>query len=223
VSEEARLRVRKVAEILGVDLVSLDLDLLSLDQVKGNSPSRCYHCKRAMYELFLKWAKEEGAVVLDGTNFSDLAEDRPGLRALEELNVLSPLKVVKLTKDEIRRLSRHFRLSFWNQPSGTCLATRFHKGISLENSILRKVEEAEAYIKLLGFKVVRVRVDQPDLCRVELGKDEIKRALDPSIYEGIVRELKRIGFSRVSLDLEGYGNLNFQLVLLLTCFKNFSL
>ncbi|MCS7233907.1 MAG: ATP-dependent sacrificial sulfur transferase LarE [Synergistetes bacterium] len=203
-TEEARIRVRKHAELLGVKLVSLKLNLLSLSELSNNSALRCYYCKKAMYELFLDWAKDKNLIVLDGTNFSDLSEDRPGLKALEELKVVSPLKLAKLTKEEIRELSKYFKLPFWNQPPGTCLATRFYRGLAIDSKILRKVEEAEAYLKLLGFKVVRVRVDQPDICRVEFGKDEIKRALNPDLYVDLVKEFKRIGFNRVSVDLEGY-------------------
>lgn len=202
--EDVRIKVKRCADLLGLELVVLKLDLLEIKGVSENSSVRCYHCKKAMYELFLRWAKERTVVVLDGTNLSDLSEDRPGLKALEELGVLSPLKMAKLTKDEIRELSRYFKLSFWNQPSGTCLATRFYRGMTIEPELLRKVERAEAYLKLLGFKVVRVRIDRPDICRIEFGRDEIKRALDSSIYREIVEELKSIGFDRVSIDLEGY-------------------
>lgn len=203
-TEETRIRVKNHAKLLKIDLVILNLDLLSMEEVSYNSSLRCYHCKRAMYELFLSWAKNKGLTLLDGTNFSDLREDRPGLRALEELGVISPLRLAKLTKEEIRELSKYFKLPFWNQPAGTCLATRFYRGLKIEPEILRKVERVEAYLKLLGFKVVRVRVDQPDICRIELGKDEVKKALNSALYTDLVREIKRIGFNRVSIDLEGY-------------------
>lgn len=204
VTEEVRIRVKNVAELLGLELVTLKLDLLSISQVAQNDPKRCYYCKRAMYELFLNWAKDKDAVVLDGTNFSDLSEDRPGLVALEELRIVSPLKLAKLNKSEIRELSAFFKLPFSDQPSGTCLATRFHVGLPIDTDTLRKIERAEGFLKLLGFKVVRARVDQPGICRLELGKGEIRKALDQSIYEAILNELKSIGFNRVSIDLEGY-------------------
>ncbi len=203
ISEQSRLNAFRVARDLGIKLFKVDLDLLSVEEIKVNDRLRCYYCKKAMYTLSRNWAKKRGLVILDGTNFSDLSEDRPGLKALKELEIISPLKMAKLTKNEIRELARFFKLSFWNEPSSTCLATRVRTGIPIVPSILRRIERAEAYLKLIGFSVVRVRVDLPRFCRIEMGQEELKKALNSRLLSEIALELKRMGFEKVSLDLKG--------------------
>ncbi|MCD6362920.1 MAG: ATP-dependent sacrificial sulfur transferase LarE [Synergistetes bacterium] len=205
ISEQSRLNAFRIAQDLGIRLFKVDLDLLSIEELRGNGKLRCYHCKRAMYTLSRSWAERRGLIILDGTNFSDLSEDRPGLRALKELEIISPLKMAKFTKNEIRELARFFKLFFWNEPSSTCLATRVRTGIPIVPSILRRIERAEAYLKLIGFSVVRVRVDLPGFCRIEIGQEELKKALNSRLLSEIALELKKVGFKRVSLDLEGYG------------------
>ncbi len=203
ISEQSRLNAFRIAQNLGIKLFKVNLDLLSIEELRGNGKLRCYYCKKAMYTLSRSWAEKRGLVILDGTNFSDSSEDRPGLKALKELGIQSPLKIAKLTKGEIRELARFFKLPFWCDPSGTCLATRVRSGIPLDRFILKQIERAEAYLKLIGFNVVRVRVDLPEFCRIEIGQEELKKALNSRLLSEIDLELRRTGFKRVSLDLKG--------------------
>lgn len=160
-----------------------------------NTSERCYHCKRTMLKNIV--STYGNCLIFDGTNRDDLKASRPGLKANEEFGVISPLK--ELSKGEVRELARLLGLPNWNKPSNSCLATRIiGEDITLDK--LRMVEDAENFMLDLGFKMVRVRYERGN-ARIEVGKDEIDKAF--KLRETIVKELKRIGFKRVMLDLEG--------------------
>ena len=143
---------------LGAEPRVLQLDALSVPEVRANGPERCYFCKINIMSTIMAAAREDGfSLLLDGTNASDAADDRPGMRALGELGVLSPLRLCGLTKPEIRRLSREAGLFTWNKPAYACLATRVKTGESITEEKLRAVEESEAFLFSLGFSDFRVR------------------------------------------------------------------
>jgi uncharacterized protein len=152
--------------------------------------------------------------VVDGNNADDRGDYRPGRRAAREFGVLSPLDDVDLGKDEIRDLSRRAGLPTWDEPASACLSSRipYHTEVTAEK--LRIIERAEEALHWLGFRVCRVR-HHDDLARIEIGRDELARALEPEIREAIVRELKAAGYRHVTIDLQGYrtGSLNEGLLL----------
>ena len=175
-----------------------------------NSKKRCYYCKCAVFNMIKDYAaKNNVKYVLDGTNVSDLGDFRPGLKALEELQVVSPLKDSSLTKEEIRILSKRLNLNTYNKPSFACLASRIPYGDKITKEKLKLVEEAENYLQDLGFRQYRVRLHN-DIARIEVAKDEMNKFFDDEMMKNVHNKLKEIGFKYVTLDLNGYqmGSLN---------------
>lgn len=175
-----------------------------------NLPDRCYHCKHELFGRLTALARERGyAAVLDGNNADDRGDYRPGRTAARELDVKSPLDEVDLSKNEIRELSRRFGLPTWDQPASACLSSRIPYHSEVTGEKLRMIEGAEDALHALGFRVFRVR-HHGDLARVELGRDEMGKAVAPDVAAAIVRDLKSVGYRYVSLDLQGYrtGSLN---------------
>ena len=169
---------RRLCQQLGVDLTVLELDVLAVPHVGENGPDRCYHCKRALFGRLRDQALADGCTVLiDGTNASDDAGDRPGMRALGELSVRSPLRECGITKAEVRRLSREAGLFTWNKPAYACLATRVPTGESLREETLRKVEGSEDALFRLGFSDLRVRVFH-GAARLQLPGDQLLQGIE---------------------------------------------
>lgn len=190
---------RRLAAELGADLRVLELDALADEQVAANPPERCYYCKKRIFSAILKAAEEDGfSLLLDGTNASDDAGDRPGMRALRELSVRSPLRECGLTKADIRRLSRQAGLFTWNKPAYACLATRVPTGEIITAEKLQKTERAEQYLFSMGFTDFRVRL-MGDCARIQLPEDQISMLLDGRA--AVLEELKKY-YSAVLLDLE---------------------
>lgn len=161
---------------LGVPLHVLPLDVLAVPGVRENTPERCYFCKRAIFTAIGEAARGMGyPVVLDGTNASDDVSDRPGMRAVAELGVLSPLRLCGVTKTELRALSREAGLFTADKPAYACLATRVQTGLPLTEEILCRVEQAEAAVQALGFSDLRVRTDGVS-ARLELLPEQLARA-----------------------------------------------
>lgn len=190
---------RRLAAELGAELRVLEVDILSVPQAAANPADRCYHCKRAIFSAIAAQAEADGfPLLLDGTNASDDAADRPGMRALRELSVRSPLRECGLTKEDVRRLSREAGLFTWNKPAYACLATRVPTGEAITPEKLRRTEAAEGYLTALGFSDLRVRL--LDGCaRVQLPASQLPRFLEQR--EEILKELKR-HYSGVLLDME---------------------
>lgn len=148
----------RLCATLGVEPVVLTLDALASEQVRRNGPDRCYHCKTNIMSTILRAAAADGfSLLLDGTNASDDAGDRPGMRALAELKIQSPLRLCALTKPEIRALSREAGLFTWDKPAYACLATRVRTGESISEERLQAIEAAEEYLFSLGYTDFRVR------------------------------------------------------------------
>lgn len=189
----------QLADQLHAQLQVLELDVLASDAVAANPHDRCYHCKRLIFETIAKAAKKDGfSLLLDGTNASDAEDDRPGMRALRELHVCSPLRLCGLRKEEIRRLSKKAGLFTWNKPAYACLATRIPAGEQLTKEKLSAVETAEQYLASLGFTDFRVRT--PDgIAKLQVPAAQMEQVL--LHREEIVRELKK-QYTSVLLDLE---------------------
>ena len=185
---------------MGVELTVLPVDVLCDSAVTANPPDRCYHCKKHILTAIRERAAADGyTVLLDGTNASDDAGDRPGMRALQEFGVLSPLLLCSLTKDEIRRRSRELGLPTWDKPAYACLATRVPTGTEITKELLARVEGAETALLGLGYRDFRVRVFH-DAARLQLPKAELARAAGEA---EALRSALAPWFQTVLLDLEG--------------------
>ena len=209
--EELESATRTAREIGAQHLLLHSEELENRDYV-ANSPDRCYHCKLLRFDGLLQLAREKGfAHVVDGGNLGDLGDHRPGMRAALELGVRSPLMEARLTKADIRALSRSLGLPTWDQPSNACLASRIPYGTPITRERLQQIEEAERYLHGLGISQLRVRL-HGDIARIEVEADSL-----PVLFENraeIVERLRGLGFSYVTTDLEGYrtGSLNETLV-----------
>ena len=205
---EAGRRARRVAEYLNVLLEVIEYDDLSQPEFRENGPLRCYYCKRARFSMAKEIAARKGfAALLEGTNAADGSDYRPGERAVRELGVASPLKEAGLDKNEVRELAREFGIPVWDAPSAPCLATRFPYRQVLTQEDIQRVRQAEDLLQELGCRQLRVRVHQK-IARIEVEADEMKRVC--SQRETICRELRRLGFEFVTLDLDGFrsGSMN---------------
>lgn len=193
---------RRLAGQLEADLRILEADVLASEAVAANPPDRCYHCKKILFETIVGAAREDGyETLLDGTNASDEEGDRPGMRALRELSVRSPLRECGLTKEKIRDLSKEAGLFTWNKPAYACLATRIPAGEPITEKKLATTEAAENYLFSLGFRDFRVRLFG-EAARLQFPKEQMEKALEKR--EEIVKELKRY-YQAVLLDLEARG------------------
>ena len=192
----------------GIRQIVVDSEELAISGFRQNPPNRCYLCKKELFAKILEIARAEGlSAVAEGSNMDDLGDYRPGLQAVRELGIRSPLREVGLTKDEIRELSRRMGLPTWNKPSFACLASRFPYREEITMDRLTRVERAEQYLLDLGFGQVRVR-SHGDLARIELCAADIPKAVEQR--EKIHAALKGFGFAYVALDLLGYrtGSMN---------------
>lgn len=187
---------------LGVPLTVLELDVLKNEAVTANPPDRCYHCKTALFGALSAQALADGyTLLLDGTNASDDAGDRPGMRALKELHVCSPLRECGLTKAEIRRLSREAGLFTWDKPAYACLATRIPSGDAITAEKLLATERAEAFLFSLGLTDFRVR-NYRGAARLQFPEAQLNAVL--AHRAEILQELKK-DYPAVLLDLEVRG------------------
>lgn len=193
---------RKVAEELGAIFKVIRIDELEEAGIKENPVDRCYLCKKYIFQTILKEADRlEIHKVLEGTNEDDLHVYRPGIRAIRELGIISPLADAGFTKTEVRRLAEEYGISVSKKPSTPCLATRFPYGTRLSYEEMRKVEQGEAYLKSLGLYNVRVRVHEA-IARIEVDQDEMPLIMKQK--GEIIRHLKELGYVYITLDLEGF-------------------
>ncbi len=189
---------RQVAGQCGLPLTVLEVDVLQNETVAANPPDRCYYCKRSIFSVILDRARQDGCpLVIDGTNASDDAGDRPGMRALRELEVRSPLRECGLTKAAVRQLSREAGLPTWDKPAYACLATRVPSGTALTAELLQSVEAAETALAELGFRDFRVRarhgmalvqVTEAQWSLAAARRDEIQKRLRP-LFESAALDL----------------------------------
>lgn len=190
----------RLARDLGTEVTVVEYDVLQNGTVAQNPENRCYYCKTALFRLLRRRSQADGyAILLDGTNASDDAGDRPGMRALREQGVLSPLRLCGLTKDEIRQRSREAGLFTWDKPAYACLATRIPAGTAIDRDTLCRVEAAEAALMDLGYSDLRVRVFH-GAARIQLPRAQFPG--DPAAAETLRRAVAPY-FDPVLLDLKG--------------------
>lgn len=188
-----------LARELGVAMTTLELDVLADSIITANQKNRCYYCKKKIFTAILEQAKQDGfPLVIDGTNASDDCADRPGMQALLELGIRSPLRECELSKQDIRRLSKEAKLFTHDKPAYACLATRVPTGTEITSDLLSKTERSEAFLKALGFADFRIR-HLGSGAKLEIRQEQLPLLLDRR--ESIVAELKK-DYTSVLLDLE---------------------
>jgi len=194
----------KWASGIGARILTVRLDPLSLPEVSGNDPSRCYQCKKLLFSRLQEMARERGIPwVLDGTNAGDSYEARPGMKALAELGIRSPLREAGLTKEMVREALKEGGLSVWNKASSTCLATRFPVGTRIGREDILRAARGEAILRERGLVGFRLRV-HGDVVRIEVPPEKIKLLVEDDSRAAIVSDLKGLGYRFITLDMEGY-------------------
>ena len=201
---------RTFAEKTGVRHFIIHSEELDIPGFAENPVNRCYHCKNELFHKIMETAQAQGIhFIAEGSNADDLNDYRPGLKAVSELGIKSPLREAGLTKAEIRKLSKEMGLPTWDKQAFACLASRFPYGERITKENLGMVDNAEQFLLDMGFRQVRVR-HHGDLARIEVGQDERARLLQQDLAEKVYAAFKKIGFTYVSLDLMGYrtGSMN---------------
>lgn len=199
-----------LANKLGLSLMTLDLDPLGSEDVACNSPERCYHCKKAIFQKLVDLAAERGLnTVVDGSNVDDDSDYRPGHKALEELGIRSPLKELGIDKARVRSISKELALPTWQKPARACLASRVPYGTRLDEKTLRRIDAAEEVVRDAGFDHCRVR-DHGDVARIEIMASGMRFIMTGTVRQKLVDGLKAVGYKYVTLDLAGYrtGSMN---------------
>jgi uncharacterized protein len=198
------------AKMLGVRHKVIETNELDDTCFTSNTPERCYYCKRELFSKLFQLANPlDLNYVIDGSNYDDLNDFRPGMKAASELGVKSPLKDAMLTKEEIRTLSKKMSLPTWDKPSSPCLSSRFPYGTEITKEKLLRVKLAEQFLAKFGMKQLRVR-EHGEIARIEILKPDMGIFLREGISKKIVAKFKALGYSYITLDIEGYrtGSMN---------------
>ena len=201
------------AKDIGAAVKEVTVDEVADPHYSANKADRCFHCKSHLYQLFIDIAGEQNfEKVICGCNFDDKDDFRPGNRAAEVFNVGCPLMEAKLTKEDIRQLSREFNLATAEVPASPCLASRISYGLQITEERLKQVEEAEDFLRTLGFVEFRVRHHE-NIARIEVNPEDFERVAKEPNRSKIIEKLKSLGFKYVTIDLQGFrsGSLNEQL------------
>jgi uncharacterized protein len=215
--ERHRALALRLARDFGFRHEIINTNEMARPEYRANPANRCYYCKHELYTHLSAIARDRGIdVIADGSNADDRGDYRPGRQAAREFGVVSPLDAVGLSKAEIRELSRRAGLPTWDEPASACLSSRIPYFSEVTDGKLRMIEQAETVLRDLGFRVCRVRHHggsdgtQGAIARLEIGRDEMARAIEPEVADTIDRALRAIGYQHVSLDLRGYrlGSLN---------------
>ena len=194
----------EMARRLGAKHILIETHELADPNFTSNPPERCYYCKRGLFFKMREVAAEYSQMQLvDGSNYDDRSQYRPGRKAVRECGVRSPLEEARLTKDDIRLLSREMGLTTWDKPAAPCLATRFPYGNEITAEGLRRVEKSEEFLYSLGVGQLRVR-DHGTVARIEVGSDDIPLLLQKDVVVQVIHELTGLGYSYVTLDLQGF-------------------
>ena len=206
----ARWEIEEASEIcqqLGVKHKIINSEIIS--SIQNNPENRCYLCKQHLFSSLLKEASDLGfPFVIDGTNLDDKGDYRPGMRALKELKIKSPLLETGIGKELIRKFSKELGLPTWDKPAYACLLTRLPFDTKITKAELQKIEKAETYLMKLGFRAIRVR-SHDNLARIEVPVNRIQELIEPGIASEVSRELKKIGYQYIAIDMDGYkmGNM----------------
>ena len=204
--EEAEAFCKK----MGINLVSLSLNELSIPGFKENPPDRCYICKKALFTQMREVVKERGfSVLVEGSNMDDLSDYRPGARAIKELGIVSPLRDAGLYKAEIRAILKSKDIPVWKKPSAACLSSRFAYGEEITAEKLHMVDQAENLLHDLGFMQCRVRMHGM-MARIEVQPSDIEAFVKVEVREKVSDTFRGLGFTYVTMDLMGYrmGSMN---------------
>lgn len=193
---------RRVANECNANFVVLPVDETKNPVILNNPVERCYYCKKYLFETLIAWARERNIrTILEGTNADDLKGYRPGIRAVRELLIKSPLMEAELCKKEIRAIAKNLNISVANRPSQPCMATRIPYNTKLDFSILRKLEEGEMFFKNIGFEVVRLRL-HGEVLRIEIEIDKFVLFFHKRL--DIINKMSELGFDYITLDAQGF-------------------
>ena len=199
---------RSIANQIGFELLEMESSEMDLPEFRANTPDRCYVCKSHRYHHLRGYAKENGYTsILDGSNADDLGDYRPGSRATREHAVLTPLQDAGLTKEEVRSLAKEFDLPNWNKPSSACLASRVPYGTQITREMIEVIDQAEEILHALGFDQLRVR-HHGDIARIEVPQTVFDEVIQQK--EKITQDFRELGYSYITLDLDGFrsGSMN---------------
>jgi uncharacterized protein len=205
-----RVDAAEIARQIGARHLEITTNELANENYASNPSNRCYFCKSELYDHLTRLAAREGlGWVADGSNFDDLGDYRPGMQAGRERGVRSPLQEARLTKAEIRSFARARGLPIWDKPAAPCLSSRIPYGHRVTTEKLRQIGQAEQYLRGVGLRNVRVR-HHDEVARIEVSRADMARLLADEVADGIVAQLKSLGFKYVTLDLQGFrsGSLN---------------
>jgi uncharacterized protein len=208
-SKSELLDAKKISAQIGIEHITIEEKLID-ENVAKNLRDRCYFCKKKGFDKIMQFAKERGInAVLDGTNIDDENDYRPGLKALLELGVFSPLRETGFSKAEIRELSRLANIPIWNKPAFACLASRVPYGHKITKELLLKIEAGEEILSSFGFELFRLRAHD-DIARIEVAKNERSKFFNEQTLDEISKKIKDLGFTFAAMELGGYemGNLN---------------
>ncbi len=201
----------RIAESVGARYVVVNTEETDILKFQENPVNRCYFCKTELFGKLDVIAEREGLHwIADGTITDDMGDFRPGMKAKSEKNVRSPLLEAGFSKADVRELSHHLGLPTWDKPAFACLSSRFPYGMGITKESLIKVDNAETFLRDEGFRFFRVRFHDEKTARIEVGPEEIARLVDNHLRERLVAHLKQLGFTYVTLDLQGYraGSMN---------------
>lgn len=201
---------REFTQRYGIRHIVITCEELEVEGFSDNPLNRCYLCKHELFTKIKEIAEQHNKkFIADGSNFDDLGDYRPGLKAISELGIVSPLKEAQMTKEDIRFLSKEMDLPTWDKPSFACLSSRFPYGQKITREKLAMVDRAEQFLLDIGFKQVRVR-HHGDVARIEVSTSERLKFADPDLMDKIYKQFKEIGFTYAALDLKGYriGSMN---------------
>ena len=201
-------QAKQLAKNIGVNHIIIKSEEMKNERFSKNTPNRCYYCKKELFLKIKKTAADKNiSYIIDGSNVDDTKDYRPGTKALMEHAIRSPLKEAGLTKKEIREISREMKLNSWDKPAQACLASRFPYGTKITKERLKQVERAESYLSNLGLNQIRVRYHN-EIARIEVTKDDSQKILKHT--KKIIQQFKKLGFTYITLDIEGYrtGSLN---------------
>lgn len=199
---------KQITESMGIKHIIVEAPIIN--EIRNNPSNRCYLCKRSLFSILKTECKKHGyTAILEATNADDKEEFRPGMRALKELKIQSPLSELGFSKNDIRKFSKELNLSTWEKPPFACLLTRMPYHTPVDEMELNRIEKSEVYLFSLGFKLVRVR-SHGNLARIELGEEEKSIIYNENLMKKIAKELEKYGYRYISLDLEGYktGNMS---------------